>query len=87
VGVLFSALPILVYQGGISLLAGQIQPLVTQAMLGEMSATGGVLLMGIAISSLLEIRSIRVGNFLPALLAVPLLVALLTALGINWIIH
>lgn len=86
VGVLFSALPILIYQGGISLLAGQIQPLVSDAMMGEMSATGGVLLMGIAISSLLEIRAIRVGNFLPALLVVPLLVALLTALGINWII-
>jgi uncharacterized protein len=86
VGVLFSAMPILIYQGGISLLAGQIEPLVSQAMMAEMSATGGVLLMGIAISSLLEIRSVRIGNFLPALIVVPLLVALLTALGINWML-
>ena len=86
VGVIFSTVPVLIYQGAISLLAGQIQPLVTEAMMGEMSATGGVLLMGIAISSLLEIRAIRIGNFLPALVVVPLLVALLTALGINWII-
>ncbi len=86
VGVMFSTAPVLIYQGAISLLAGQIQPVVTEAMMGEMSATGGVLLMGIAISSLLEVRAIRIGNFLPALVVVPLLVALLTALGINWVI-
>jgi uncharacterized protein len=84
IGVLFSALPILVYQGGISLAAAQIAPLVSQAMMGEMTATGGVILMAIAINSLLEIKQIRAGNFLPALFIAPLLVALLTAMGINW---
>jgi len=87
IGVLFSAMPILLYQGAISLLAGLIGPLVTDAMMVEMSAAGGILLAGIAVSSLLEIRPIRIGNFLPALLAVPLLVAVLTALGINWMLH
>jgi uncharacterized protein len=86
IGVLFSALPLLVYQGGISLLAGQIQPLVSQAMMTEMTATGGVLLMAISISSLLDMRKIRAGNFLPALIIAPLLVALLAALNINWIL-
>jgi uncharacterized protein len=86
VGVLFSALPILIYQGAISLLAAQIQPIVSQAMMTEMTATGGVILTAIAISSLLEIRHIRVGNFLPALLVAPLLVALLSALSVNWIL-
>jgi uncharacterized protein len=85
-GVLFSILPLLVYQGGISLLAGQIQPLVSQTMMTEMTATGGVLLMAIAIGNLLEMRKIRSGNFLPALLIAPLLVALLTFLKINWIL-
>jgi uncharacterized membrane protein YqgA involved in biofilm formation len=85
IGVLFSSLPILVYQGGMSLLAAQIQPLVSQAMMNEMTATGGVLLMAIAIGNLLEIRPIRSGNFLPALLIAPLVVALLTALGIQWV--
>src|SRR5512146_1603364 len=65
IGVLFSALPILVYQGGISLAAAQISPLVSQAMMGEMTATGGVILMAIAINSLLEMKQIRTGNFLP----------------------
>jgi uncharacterized protein len=84
VGVLFSALPILIYQGGISLAAERIRPLISDLMMGEMSATGGVLLVAIAISSLLELRKIRTGSFLPALLVAPLLVAILTLLGINW---
>jgi uncharacterized protein len=80
IGVIFSALTVLVYQGGISLAAFQVQTLMTEAMMLEMTATGGVILTGIAISSLLEIKPIRVGNFLPALLIAPLIVALLTIL-------
>jgi uncharacterized membrane protein YqgA involved in biofilm formation len=82
VGVLFSVLIILVYQGGISLLAAQLNAVVTPAMMAEMTAAGGVILVGIALSSLLEIRKIRVGNFLPALALAPLLVALLAWLQI-----
>ena len=74
VGVLFSVLVILFYQGGISLLAGQLSAVITPAMMAEMTATGGVILLGIAISSLLEIKPIRVGNFLPALAIAPLIV-------------
>jgi hypothetical protein len=77
VGVLFSTIVILVYQGGLSLLAAQVQALVTPEMMNEMTATGGVLLLGIAVSSLLEIKSIRVGNFLPALVIAPLIVAIM----------
>ena len=74
VGVLFSAAMILVYQGAITLLAAQLNALVTKPMMAELTATGGVLLLGIAISSLLEIKKIRVGNFLPALIIAPLIV-------------
>jgi uncharacterized membrane protein YqgA involved in biofilm formation len=74
VGVLFSAGMILVYQGAITLLAAQLNALVTKPMMAELTATGGVLLLGIAISSLLEIKKIRVGNFLPALVIAPLIV-------------
>lgn len=83
VGVLFSALPLLVYQGGLTLLAAQVQTISTPAMMNEMTATGGVLLLGLAVSSLLELKPIRVGNFLPALLIAPLIVAVLAALGLN----
>jgi uncharacterized protein len=74
VGVLFSAAMILVYQGAITLLAAQLNAIVTKPMMAELTATGGVLLLGIAISSLLEIKKIRVGNFLPALVIAPLIV-------------
>ena len=83
VGVLFSVLIILFYQGGITLLASRLSTILTPAMMSEMTAVGGVLLLGIAISSLLEIKPIRVGNFLPSLAIAPLLVALLAFLGIK----
>lgn len=79
-GVLFSSLVILVFQGGISLLAVQLNALVTTPMLNEMTATGGVILMGLAISNLLEIKKIRTGNFLPALAIAPLIVWILSLL-------
>ena len=78
VGVLFSALIVFLYQGGFSLLAVQLQGIMTPAMIAEMTATGGLLLTGIAISSLLEIKPIRVGNFLPSLVISPLIVYILT---------
>jgi uncharacterized membrane protein YqgA involved in biofilm formation len=81
VGVLFSALPILVYQGGVSLLANQLNAIVTDPMMAEMTATGGILLIGVGISNLLEIKKIRVGNFLPALAVAPLIVWGLSLFG------
>ncbi len=85
VGVLFSVVVILVYQGGLSLLAAQLQGVFTEAMLAELNGAGGVLLVALALSSLLELKRIRVGNLLPALVIAPLLPALmawLQALGI-----
>ena len=82
VGVVFSALVVFVYQGAITLLAFQLQALVSDAMMVEMTATGGVILLAIAISSLLEIRPIRSGNFLPALVVAPLMVLLMQWLGL-----
>ena len=77
VGVLFSVIVILVFQGGISLLAVQLSAIVTDPMLAEMTATGGVILVALALSSLLEIKKIRVGNVLPALFVAPLIVWIL----------
>lgn len=74
VGVLFSTIIILIYQGGISLLSAQLNAVVTPAMMNELTATGGVILAGLALSSLLEIKQIRVGNMLPGLLIAPVIV-------------
>lgn len=75
-GVLFAALTVLLYQGGLSLGAAQLQSVVTLAMMNEMTAAGGVILLALAVSSLLEIKPLRSGNLLPALAIAPLLVAL-----------
>ena len=82
IGVLFSSPVILIYQGSISLLAVQLNAFFNTPMLNELTATGGVILMGLAISSLLEIKKIRTGNFLPALAVAPLIVWFLSLLGI-----
>jgi uncharacterized membrane protein YqgA involved in biofilm formation len=83
VGVIFSSVMIFVYQGSITLLANQVQSIVTEPMMVEMNAVGGVIVMGIAIGSLLELRKIRIGSFLPALVIAPLLVGLMTLLGVG----
>lgn len=80
VGVLFSVIPVLVYQGSISLLAQQLTTILSDPMINEMTATGGVILSGLSLSSLLEIKKIRVGNFLPALIIAPLLVYIFSLL-------
>ena len=77
IGVAFSALPVFSYQGTITLLAAQLNAIISPAMMNEMTATGGILLIGIGISSMLELKKIRVGNFLPALAIAPAIVYVL----------
>jgi len=67
VGVAFSALSVLVVQGGLTLLASHLDFLREPAVLGAVTATGGMIILGIGIN-LLEMARIRIGNFLPALL-------------------
>jgi hypothetical protein len=57
-----------------------LNALVSEAMLNEMTAAGGVILIGLALSSILEIKKIRTGNFLPALAVAPLIVWILSLL-------
>ncbi len=86
-GVLLSVLTILVYQGGLSLLAGAFATAlggVTRETpwVIEMTATGGVVILSIAFI-LLDIKRIRAANLLPAIVVAPLLVLLLEALGVR----
>ncbi|MEA1940554.1 MAG: DUF554 domain-containing protein [Candidatus Caldatribacteriota bacterium] len=73
IGVLFSAIPVFLYQGGITLLARLIKDYLTPEMISEVTAVGGILVLGIGFS-LLEIKKIKVGNLLPAILIAVLLV-------------
>jgi hypothetical protein len=82
IGVLFSSLVILVYQGGLSLLATQLQFIMSDQVLAEFSAIGGIMLIGIAVSSLLEVKKIRVANFLPGFIVLPLVIWIFNLFGI-----
>ena len=68
VGVVFSVIPILVYEGGLTLLAGVVGPLLDPAAITEMSAVGGCIIVGIALNVLgLTKEKLRVANMLPAI--------------------
>ena len=66
IGVAFSGLAVFLYQGLITLLAGLLQPLLTDAIITEMSAVGGLLIFAIGIN-MLGLTKVRVGNMLPAI--------------------
>ncbi|MGA2819673.1 MAG: DUF554 domain-containing protein [Anaerolineales bacterium] len=82
VGVMASAIPLLAYQGAITLLAHWAQASLLPSMIRELTATGGVLLAAIGIT-LLEVRPLRTASLLPALLVAPLLVWILRLMGIR----
>jgi uncharacterized membrane protein YqgA involved in biofilm formation len=73
-GVLFSALTVLVYQGALTLGAGWASVVLTDPMIAEMTATGGVLMLALGLG-LLGIKQIRAGNLLPAIVVAPIIVA------------
>ena len=73
-GVLLSAVTVLVVQGTLTLSAGLLEEVVTGPMIDAMTATGGVLILGLGLV-LLELKEVRVANMLPALLIAPLLIA------------
>ena len=81
IGVLFSAVTVLVFQGGLSLLARLAQVGMTEPMINEMTATGGLLILGIGLI-LLDIKRIRLASYLPGIFVAPLIVWLLTVLGV-----
>jgi len=75
-GVLFAVVPLLIYQGGLTLLAGQLGTVLSPPVVNEITATGGLLLIGLGIN-ILEIRKIQVLNMIPALLVAGVLAWLL----------
>ena len=70
-GVAFSAVCVFAYQGAITLLASHLQPLLADWVVTEMSAVGGILIIGIGFT-ILEMKKFKVGNLLPSIF-IPLL--------------
>jgi uncharacterized protein len=77
VGVLFSSLPVLLYQGAIALSATLITSLISpdmlEAMTAEITSVGGILIIGIGLN-MLEIKKINVANLLPSVIIAAVLV-------------
>ena len=65
-GVIFSAVPVLIYQGAITLGASMLKPFLTGDVIAQMSGVGGLLIAAIGIN-MLQVTRIRVGNMLPAI--------------------
>ncbi|MCC5891530.1 DUF554 domain-containing protein [Exiguobacterium sp.] len=84
IGVMFSAVPVLLYQGAIALLAIQIMKFIPETLMDsfilEMTATGGVMIVAIGLN-LVGITRIRVANLLPGILMVALVVTVLHLLS------
>jgi uncharacterized membrane protein YqgA involved in biofilm formation len=68
-GVMFSFLPLLIYQGSITLFADSLRPYASEFIRAELTAVGGVMILGIGIN-MLEIKKIRLSNLLPGLVVV-----------------
>ncbi len=68
-GVIFSALSILLIQGGLTLGAGALAALITDSILGEIGALGGYLILMIALN-LLNLKRVKTANFLPSIILV-----------------
>lgn len=75
VGVLVSVIPLFFFQGGISLFAVYLEQFLSESMINELTAVGGILLIGLAFT-ILEIKKINVLNLLPALIFVPIMILL-----------
>ncbi|MEX1300398.1 MAG: DUF554 domain-containing protein [Desulfotignum sp.] len=80
-GVMFSAVPVLLYQGAITLMASVLKPLLVPAVISQMSGVGGVLILGIGMNMLRE-EKIKVGNMLPAIFIPLIWFTILRLLGI-----
>jgi len=65
-GVLFSSISVFIYQGALTLLSSYVAPFLSSAVVTEMSATGGILLIALSFT-ILGIKKIKVANLLPAI--------------------
>lgn len=83
IGVAFSAIPVAIYQGSITILANLVKDLLIPIVVNEMSAVGGILILAIGIN-ILGIKKIKVGNMLPAVLIPIIYYALINLVNIAW---
>jgi uncharacterized membrane protein YqgA involved in biofilm formation len=78
-GVALSAIPVGLWQGLITVLAFSVGAVVSAPLISALTATGGVLLLGVGLR-LLQIRQVAVGNMLPALIVAPVITLIVLAI-------
>jgi uncharacterized membrane protein YqgA involved in biofilm formation len=78
IGVAVSAAPVLIYQGGITLLSQVLRPMLSETLISQMSCVGSILIVAIGVNMLFG-KKIKVGNLLPAIF-LPIIFALLKSL-------
>ena len=78
IGVMFAAVFVLVFQGGIVLLAGVLQPLLTTAAINEIICAGSLLIVGLGLN-LMGVTKIKVADYLPAIVIAPILCWIISA--------
>ncbi|MCK5476550.1 MAG: DUF554 domain-containing protein [Candidatus Aenigmarchaeota archaeon] len=72
IGVIFSVIPLLIYQGGLTLFAASLQDFFTDIIINELTAVGGLLMIGLSMN-ILEIKKIKILNMIPSLIIVVIL--------------
>ena len=82
IGVMGSAFFTLFFQGGFVLLAEQVAPYLSDYVIQEISCTGCLIILALG-TNMLELTNIKVINYLPALVMVPLVIKLINAIGLN----
>ena len=85
-GATFAALTVMIVQGGLTLGASLFDAVLNEEMINEMSAVGGIIMLGLGVS-MLEIKKIKVANMLPALVTAPLLTAIWNWLALGDLFH
>lgn len=76
IGVAFSVIPMFIFQGGLTIMAGSLKKVFTEKVIDSLSAVGGVLIIGISIN-LLQLGKINLENLLPSLVIVIILASFL----------
>lgn len=79
-GVLFSAVFVLVFQGGLVLLSGLLEPVLNDAAIAEMTCVGSLMILALGFN-LIGITKIKVSNYFPALILAPIVCMLFAFLG------
>ena len=80
IGVIFSSIFVLVFQGGIVLLAGLIAPVLTANVIAEITCVGSLMIIGLALN-IVGATKIKIANYLPALVFVPIVVWIMSFIG------